>query len=314
VINKQARAKLYAYATKKLGLRDYTRGWMKGNCPECGRIDKFGFNIGQNRTNCFVCTYHPSPITMVMDMEGLSTHAEAWAFLKMYEGRQYLEPVIERLEQIDAVLPDGFKSLIIGDGLLAKKARSYVKGRGFDPEDMAYKGWGYVNRGDYYGYIIIPFYIGGKLVYYNARRYLGSGPKYMNPSIEDFGLGKSLILYNVDALAIQDYIYLAEGAINAETIGDEGIATGGKKVSNYQISMILKSDVKGVTILLDPDAMSDSIRVAMELCYHKKVRVIELPEETDINSLGKKKTLKMVKQVSWMSYNDLIKMNNEKGS
>jgi len=310
MLNKTIRSKLYAYAINRLGLRDYSRGWLKGVCPSCGRQEKYGFNISQNRTNCFVCGYHPSPINVVMDLEGFGTYQEAWGFLKVYEGRQYLEPVIERIEHIEAVLPDGFKSLILGEGRLGRSVRNYVKGRGFDPEEMSYKGWGYVTRGDYFGYLIIPFYIGGKLIYYNARRFVGSGPKYMNPSIEDFGIGKSLIMYNIDALALYDTIYLVEGAINAETLGDQGIATGGKKISHYQISMIIKSDVKNVIILLDPDAMEDAIKVGLELSYHKKMKLIELPTEKDVNDLGQKKTLRYVNKSSWLEYNDLLKMKH----
>lgn len=306
MLNKFIRQRLYSYAVKTLGLREYRRGWLKGVCPECGRQDKFGFNISNNRTNCFVCGYHPSPIRLVMDMEGLGSYIEVKKFLGTYEGRTYLEPVIERIERIDTVLPDGYINLAIGNKRLGRTARNYIKGRGFDPEEMALKGWGYGTQGEYFGYIIIPFYIGGNLIYYNARRFMGSGPKYRNPKIEDFGLGKSLIMYNSDALALYKTIYLVEGAINAETMGDEGVATGGKKISHYQISMIQKSDVEAVVILLDPDAISDAIKVALELVYHKHIKVVILPDETDVNDLGLEKTLKMVNNSTWLDYNKLL--------
>ena len=313
MLNKDIKSKLYGYVTKRLGLREYRRGWLKGVCPNsvCGRSDKFGVNLLQNRTNCFVCGYHPSPIGLVMDLEGFSTFNEAKVFLKVYEGKEYLEPVVERIERINTVLPQGFKSLVLGNSMLGKNARSYVEGRGFDPEEMSYKGWGYGTLGDYLGYIIMPFYTGGKLIYYNARRFAGSGPKYRNPAIEDFGIGKSLIVYNIDALAIYDQVYLAEGVINAETMGDQGIATGGKKISHYQISMIIKSDVEKVIILLDPDALEDAIRVGLELSYHKDMKIVVLPGNKDVNNLGNKKTTKLVEKSRWLNYNDLLKMKNE---
>lgn len=310
MLNKLMKQKLYSYAIKSLGLREYRRGWLKGICPDCGRQDKFGFNLYQNRTNCFVCGYHPSPIRLIMDIEGLDSYNEVKQFLGTYEGRTYLEPVIERIERIETVLPEGYKNLAIGNSKLGKMARNYVKGRGFDPDDMALKGWGYGTKDEYWGYIIIPFYIGGKLIYYNARRYIGSGPKYRNPKIEDFGLGKSLIMYNSDALALYDTVYLVEGAINAETIGDEAIATGGKKISHYQISMIQKSEVDKIIILLDPDAMVDAIKVAMDLSFHKKVKVIELPEEVDVNDLGRDRTMVEVSNIPWLNYNELLKRHH----
>ena len=35
----------------------YRRGWLKGDCPECGKDKKYGVNIALNRTNCFSCGY-----------------------------------------------------------------------------------------------------------------------------------------------------------------------------------------------------------------------------------------------------------------
>ena len=227
-------------------------------------------------------------------------------FLGTYEGRTYLEPVIERIERIQTVLPDGYRNLMVGNGRLGRTARKYIKNRGFDPEEMALKGWGYGTEKEYFGYIIIPFYIGGNLIYYNARKFIGDGPKYRNPKIEDFGLGKSLIMYNSDALALYNTIYLVEGAINAETIGDQGVATGGKKISHYQISMIQKSDVDRVVILLDPDAVEDAVKVALNMSYHKQVKVVVLPDETDVNDLGLEKTMKMVDNSDWLDYNKLL--------
>jgi len=311
MFNQETKGKLYAYFTKRLGLRPYTRGWLKGDCPDCSRIDKFGVNISMNRTNCFVCGYHPIPIDLVIELEGLEVRAEAMKFLKIYEGAEYLEPVVKRIERVDLSFPEGFKNLRLGDSFLAKQARKYVEGRGFDPIEKAYQGWGYGTKGDYLGYIIIPFYMGGTLIYYNARKFMGTGPKYINPTIEEFGIGKSLLLYNIDALAIYSHIYMVEGVFNADTLGDNAIATGGKKISKYQISMMIKSKAIKYTLLLDPDAMEDSVKLAMSLSYHKKVRVVALPDDNDVNDLGKKKTLKIVRKVGWMNYHELLKLKDE---
>ena len=191
--------------------------------------------------------------------------------------------------------------------ILGVTEREYLDHRGFDVEEMIYKGWGYGTSGDYFGYIIIPFYAGGKLIYYNARKFMGAGPKYKNPKIEDFGLGKSLIMYNMDALALYSMIYVMEGAINAETLGDEGIATGGKKISHYQISMIIKSGVDRVVMLLDPDAIEDAVKVGLEMAYHKQIKVVMLPDKKDVNNIGKEKTLELVDQSDWLNYNKLLK-------
>ena len=311
MLNSNTKTKLYHYVTKRLGMRQYTRGWLKGNCPDCGRSDKFGVNLGTNRTNCFRCGYHPGPVQLVMDLEGFNDFNEVKGFLRLYDGAEYLEAVVERVEQIDAVLPEGFKSLRVGSSFVAKQARKYLENRGFEPDDLAYQGWGYGTTGDYHGHIIIPFYVGGKLVYYNARRYIGSGPKYSNPSIDDFGIGKSLLIYNVDALAMYTTIYLVEGVMNAATIGDDATATGGKKISAYQLSMMLKSQAEEFVLLLDPDAVVDAAAAGLKLINHKKVKLVVLPGDNDVNDLGYDRTMEEVNKVNWMGYNELLKIKND---
>lgn len=310
MLNKSIKDKLYGYFIKRFGMHDYTRGWLKGGCPSCGKEEKFGVNLYLNKTNCFRCGYHPSPIGVIMDQEGLETYKEVRDFLNMYEGATYLEPVIERIENINVILPEGFKNLRLGDSFLAKRARSYIESRGFDPDEKSFQGWGYCTTGKYFGYIIIPFYIGGKLIYFNARKFIGNGPKYMNPDIKEFGIGKSLLIYNIDALSMYSDIFLMEGVFNAGTIGDNAIATGGKKISSYQLSMMLKSQAENFTLLLDPDAVEESSRLALKLHYHKKVRVIILPENKDVNDLGYEATMDIVNKVNWMNYNDLLKIKH----
>lgn len=308
--NKDVKGKLYRYFISN-GMREYVRGWLKGTCPDCGRVDKYGVNIGLNRTNCFVCGYHPIPIEHVMATELLGTYVEAWIFLKAYEGKPYIEPVVERIKVSDVELPPSYKNIMFGSGMIARNTRAYVKGRGFKIKKVAYKGWGYCTEGEYLGYLIIPFYVGGKLVYFNGRRVLGYGPKYMNPTIDQFGIGKAMVLYNLDALALYDRVYLTEGAINADTIGDNALATGGKKIADYQISTMLKSEVREFVIILDPDALEDTVDLAMQMVYHKRIKIVTWDGDKDVNDIGRKETMKRVRKAPWVDYNNLLAYNNK---
>lgn len=310
MLNKNIRNKIFEYVTKNLGMRKYTRDWLKGTCPNCGRIDKFGVNLTRNRTNCFVCGFNPTPAKLIMDLEGFTEFRELLSFLGTFKGRLYLDPIVERIERVDVKLPEGYTNILFGKSLLARQARKYIRSRGFEIDEVAYKGWGYCTSGPYLGYIIMPFYVGNKLFYFNGRRYLGSGPKYNNPKIEDFGIGKSLIIYNLDALSVYDEISLVEGVINADTLGDNAVASGGKKISHYQISAILKSPVEKVNILLDPDAIADSIKIGLEMVYHKKIRIVTWDGDKDINDIGREEVLKRISKVDWQSYNDLLKMKH----
>jgi hypothetical protein len=310
MLNQEAKNKLHGYAIKYLGLRPYVRGWLKGDCPDCGRENKFGLNLGMNRTNCFICGYHPSPIVMVVDKEGLSSISEAWAFLKTFEGLRYIEPTVEKVKAKPVHFPEGYTNIALGNSKMANIIRGYVERRGFDIAESALKGWGYCTSGEYLGYLILPFYTAGELTYFNGRRVVGTGPKYNNPKIDDFGVGKSLILYNADALALYDEVFLLEGVLNADTIGENGIATGGKNISDYQISLINKAPVKKVSIVLDPDAYEDSIKVALQMVFYKDVRLVTWEGNQDVNDLGREEAMKRIESKPWLSYNDLLKLKH----
>jgi hypothetical protein len=308
MLNQGYKNKLYEYVTRNLGLRNYVRGWLKGTCPSCGRLDKFGVNLGMNRTNCFVCGYHPSPIVLVMETESLPSISEALIFLKTFEGLTYIEPTIKRIESKPVYYPEGYHNIITGSSVLANIVRGYVKKRKFDIDEVSLKGWGYCTKGKYFGYLILPFYTGGVLTYFNGRRVVGNGPKYNNPEIEEFGIGKSLILYNADALAMYEEVALLEGVINAETLGDNGIATGGKNIADYQISLINKSPVKRVIVVLDPDAFENSIRIGLALSFHKEVKLVTWDGDKDVNDIGRKEAQNRILSKPWLNYNDILKL------
>ena len=91
-------------------------------------------------------------------------------------------------------------------------------------------------------------------------------------------------------------------------MGERGIASGGKAISRYQINEIIKSPVERIIILFDPDAKDRAIDLALKLVNFKKVKVIFLPEGTDCNDLGRKRTLSYVYKVHYQSYQELFKL------
>ena len=309
--NNKTYNKLFSYFTSKLGVREYRKGWLKGNCPSCGKTDKYGINLAKDRTNCFSCGYNPSPLHLVMELEDVSTKKEALSIVGDYREMEYTAPVMEALQEANLNLPEGYNNISMGTSTISKLARKYIKGRGFDIDEVSLKGWGYCNRGEFMGYIIMPFFIEGKLAYFNARRFLGGGVKYKNPSIEETGIGKSLVIYNIEALYVYKEVYMTEGLINAETIGDEAIAMGGKKVSEYQISTILKSPVESIVLLLDPDAILESIELAFKMVFHKKLKLVYWPGTADVNDIGYTRIMEMINNTPYINHVGLMKLKNK---
>lgn len=312
ILNKTLKRKLTEYFKNRLGMFDYRRGWMKGDCPSCSKQFKFGVNISQNRTNCFYCGYNKRPLEVLIDVENFSGYSEAYLLLNKLEGLDFKEgPTIieEKFSKSgERKLPEGFRLLSMGNSQLARSARSYLKGRGFDIDELTKSGWGYCNKGDYFGYIVIPFYEKGLLKYFITRNYMSNGPKFNNPKAEDFGIGKSMLIYNIDCLQLYKTVFIVESVTNARTIGDNAVATDGKKLSRYQINDFIKSPVERFIIILDPDAYKEAIELGLKLCNHKKVKVVNLGSNKDVNDIGRTKTLLQVYKNRYLNYQELLKI------
>lgn len=309
---KEFNGKVHQYVVEKLGAFDYRKGWMKCKCPYCGKEGKFGINISRNHCNCFRCGEHPGVVQLIMYLENLDTYQEVYKVINSgnYSGYDFREEKEEEIKDYNPkfTLPEGFRLLLFGNSAISKSARNYVKNRKLDYLELSAMGWGYCTKGSHKGYIIIPFYENHKLVYYHARLFIGNGPKYNNPVIQDTGVGKSQVIYNIDALYTYNMVYICEGVINAITMGERGIASGGKHISRYQINQIIKSPVKRVIILLDEDAREQAIDLGLSLVQYKKVKVVFMPKDKDVNDLGKSKTLKLIFSTRYQSYSDLVRL------
>ncbi len=310
--SKNLNNKLYQYFKQKLGSYDYTKGWIKSDCPNpaCGK-HVFGIHLGINRSNCFSCGFNKRPLDIVMEIEGTKTFRDTMIILNSLEGIEYREPLMEPYKlKTKTLLPHGYRGIKRGESVIAKSARNYLIKRGFSIDELAKASWGYCTKGKYLGYVIMPFYMGNKLIYFNARKFLGTGPKFNNPDLDDFGLGKSMIIYNIDTLFRHDRVFIFESVINAATMGDAAIAMGGKKLSNYQLNTMIKSPVKKFIIGLDDDALSESIKLGLQLVDYKQVKIMQFPLKKDVNDLGKKKCMKIIRQSNWLDRKGLLSLKH----
>lgn len=312
--NKSIRGKLYRYFMQRLDLKESTKGYIRGNCPYCGSNFTFGINVEYRKVNCFKeCGFDTDPIKVLMFLEGFQELKEVHNFLSIQQEYDSYNPTQSNKprEVVELKLPEEYVPIMLGDSILSKAARNYLQGRGFKLSTLMLQGVGYCLQGEYEGYIIFPFYEQGKLTFFQGRRFAGSGPKMKNPPEETFGIGKTQVIYNQDALFMYDEIRLVESITNALTLGETAIASLGKKLSRNQITRIIKSPCERITILLDPDAIKESIMLAMELSNYKKVRLVYWEGNEDVNDLGKKETLKRIKDFTFerYSYYNKLRLN-----
>jgi DNA primase len=291
---------MFAYFNQILKLRESTKGWYRSECLMCGNRTSFGINFNYSRCKCHRCGYQAKLINFVAEINNFNSYYEAIKFLKDGYGDYFKAKVKtpEKVELKEMELPESFSLISFGNSAIGKAARDYLKHkRGLNLTRLAMRGVGYCSTGKYEGSIIFPWYKSGKLIYFNDRRFIPAfGPKFHNPDSTEYGVGKESLLYNWDALFLYRHIYVVESVINANTLGDTAIALGGKSMSEDQLSHILNSPIKSVTIIYDPDALKEAIQVCIKLAKYKKVRLVTWQGKDDVNSLGKKKTLNIVKK------------------
>lgn len=301
--------KLHAYFTQRIGMWDYTRGWLKSDCPFCGKTKKFGVSIEENKAHCFSCEYRETIFKTILEYENLKTYQEVYGLINTFEGVGYAPvPKVVEERKSNLELPEEFKLVGIYESKVAKIVETNLRNRGFKIPDLMRAGVGYCTTGKYGGRIIIPYYHAGNLIYFNARKFIDLGEKFKNPTETECGIGKSNIIYNIDALYLYDTIRLYESATNCLTMGNNAIGTGGKSLSLWQKNTILSSPINKIIIGLDDDAYYDGIKLAMELSRVKKVKLIKFPLGKDANALGKKETIKLEKATPYLEYKDYYRM------
>ena len=292
------KGKLLGYFVHK-GFYSYRRGWYKGTCLYCGSDDKAGVNPSRDFYHCFVCEEKGTMLNVMKDIENFPNNVSAFKALDKLEEIPVPKPKkVDRMEVPESVLPEGFINIRRGDSKVSERAREYiVNKRGIPLEIAAKAGTGYVDlkESDYFGSIIFPMIENtGKVKSFQGRRFLSMEPRFLNPKIEEVGVGKTLVLYNEKALYNHKEVNVVESAINALTIWPNAIAGSGKAFSNWQRTKIIKSPVEVLNLLLDSDAFEYSVKLARYFLPLKKVRLIKMPDSKDVNDIGRSETFKII--------------------
>jgi hypothetical protein len=168
----------------------------------------------------------------------------------------------------------------------------YVKGRGFDVDELATE-WGvrvgFVPIHEPYPSLIIPVEQHGVYRGFQARRVgeAGPGPKYYTK------FAKSEVLYNFDRARHAKRIILVEGVTDVWKAGKNSVAIFGKKPSAMQEEMLLTT-MKNRELIWLPDANDpESVDVAARTIpvwrargVFSRIMSVVLPEDPGSNSLA----------------------------
>ena len=211
----------------------------------------------------------------------------------------------EKNKQKDIVrLPNEFKPLWKGNvSIIKKHALVYLKNRGINMVDIIRYGMGYCEEGLYANRIIVPSYSSdGNLNYFVGRDIYSGGFKYKNPPVSKDVIGFDLFInWN-------EPIVLCEGVFDAIAIRRNAIPLFGKTIPKSLMKKIYEKQVRQIYILLDSDAILDSIKITDNLMKNGiNVYYVNLSEE-DPSDMGFKKVINLIKETEQTSFSDLMRM------
>ena len=169
--------------------------------------------------------------------------------------------------------------------------------------DVIRYGMGYCEEGLYANRIIVPSYSSdGELNYFVGRDIYEGGMKYKNPPVSKDVIGLDLFInWN-------EPIVLCEGVFDAIAIRRNAIPLFGKTIPKSLMKKIYEKQVKQIYILLDSDAIMDSIKMTDSLMKNGiDVYYVNLSEE-DPSDMGFKKVINLIKKTKQTSFSDLMRM------
>ena len=149
----------------------------------------------------------------------------------------------------------------------------------------------------------------GEYIYWNTRS-IEKNPylKSINAMANEGEYSMSKVVFNLNVAKRTGKIVIVEGVMDALTIGDSGVATFGKQVSNRQVNDIVKgiSPETEIYVMLDRDAPEQADALALKLYEkHKNTFIVLNPDKGDANDLGHDRTWEIIN-------NHSISANSEK--
>ena len=201
-------------------------------------------------------------------------------------------------------LPKEFKPLWKnGSSIIKRHSMVYLNNRNITKGDIVRYGIGYCEDGLYSNRVIIPSYdSSGGLNYFVGRDIYNGGMKYKNPPVSKDVIGFDLFI-NWD-----EPIVLCEGVFDAIAIRRNAIPLFGKTVPKKLKRKIYEKNVTSIYILLDRDAIKDSIKIIDDFMNNGiDVYFVNLTDE-DPSDMGFESTINLIKKTKQTSFSDLMRM------
>lgn len=228
------------------------------HCPFCHHHKKkLQINLEKQYWHCWVCNAKGRTIHSLLSK--LNVGDSYKDKIRSIYGTSYVSNQSEHNEPVSIKLPTEFSPLSLKPAYFNptyNNAVSYLKSRGIGHYEILKYNIGYCESGLYKNRIIIPSYDGdGQLNYFVARTIYPDIPlKYKNPPVS-----KDVIIFE-NHINWSQPINLVEGVFDAIAIRRNAIPLLGKFIPKTLKSKIFEMGVTHINIILDPDAVSDSVK------------------------------------------------------
>lgn len=280
------------------------------HCPKCdpsGEKYKLSVNIKKHKFQCWSCEWKGRSLRPVLAAFGAAEGSSGVVEPPTPSLGTWRGPAAPALtNEACTSLPDfGFQS-IFATGLAARIARNYVYSRGISPEQAEKHNVQHCYAGKYAGRIIFLIHEGYRVVNFVARAYGDAKPKYLNLPTEHALVRRESLVFNCGDIAQKKRMIIVEGVIDAMVLGDEAVATFGKKVTDDQFMKMLRVDSELYVVALDADAVKEAASLYSRFKgMGRNVRLARMPMRQDASSLGKENAMTYIDHAEEMSLGEI---------
>ena len=238
-----------------------THGFFNTDCPLCGdRRGRLGFNFNEGIfANCFNCgfkAYYKDKVNGNFRklLKALGVTQEE---IDQEEGRQFFNPTTliadakKKTPIIKSVeLPAGSELIFESSSTWAEVAKEYLAWR--------LPGVNILSKKIYVsdklpGFVIFPFYMHGRMVYWQARN-MDASNKFRWKNSET---PRDQIIFNFDELKYSDTVYVTEGIFDALAVNGMAILGSSLNKEKSDLLSTLKGDI--IFVLQKKDANSKKL-------------------------------------------------------
>ena len=280
-------------------------------CPFCHHHKKkLQVNLESQYWHCWVCDARGRSIKALLRKLNTDNHHIS-KIVSIY-GEYTPKNNQKEIETVTLKLPKEFNSLYIKPksvNPIYNQAVHYLKRRGISMDEVLKYNIGYCESGLYGGRIIIPSYTeDNELNYFVARSfYEDETMKYKLPPVT-----RNVIMFD-NQINWNQPITLVEGVFDSFSVKRNVIPILGKFIPTNLKTKIKERGVTDINILLDSDAVNDSLNHTNYFMKNNiRVKNIIPDGDSDAGDLGFDEVNKLLKETNETKWDDVIltKLNN----